>query len=267
MPCRRRVLAPVALCLALTGCGRLGGEVLQSSQNAALPLAAGDVLGQTFAPAGDELVGVDLTTATYGRVPSGTLAVELLDGADGRVLARAEAQGREVADNGWTAFRFESPAPAPERAALEVRWDGAQPVGLYANVPPADDADRGGLQVTAPGAAAAPPLENDPYPRGQILRDGQPATGDLAFRVLGGGGMGGALRTLAGSLGGGLAGLASAPLFAVVWVAALVGAAVLALRGLRPGRTRSAAPTARRAARDPDDPGPAPPARATRRAP
>lgn len=225
----------LALCLVAGGCGRLGGEVLQSSQNGALPLSAGEVLGQTFEPAGDELVGIGLTTATYGRTPSGVLVTDLLDAADGRLLATAEVDGRDVADNGWTAFRFDSSVPAPGRVALEVRWDGTEPIGLYANVPPAEGADRGGLQVTAPGAAVAAPLENDPYPGGELLRDGRPAAGDLAFRVVGGGGPAAAVRTVAGTVGGGLSGLASAPVFTVLWVLALAGCAVLTLRGLRGG--------------------------------
>lgn len=274
MPARPLPVA-IALVVALTGCARVGGEVLQGSQNGALPLAAGQSLGQTFAPAGDRLAGVDVTSATYGRSADGRFTAQLRDAADGRVLATAGVRGRDVADNGWTALRFDRPVPAPALAMVELRWDGTEPIGVYANVPPEPGADRGSLSVTAPGAGTAPPLENDPYVGGTLLRDGARAPGDLAFRVVGTGGPRAAAVTVTGTLGGVLAGLASAPVFAVLWLAALAGCAVLALRGLgvgggRSGRTAPgpgpgpAAAATTRPAGAPDGPAPAPPARATR---
>lgn len=229
-PPTARAVAAVALLVLVSGCARLGGEVLQGSHNVALPLATGETLGQTFATVGDQLVGVDLETATYSRDLDGTLRVELRDAADGRVLATAEVPGEDVADNGWTPVRFDEPVAAPERARVEVAWDGADPVGLYGNVP---DRPRPALEVQAPGAADAAPLVNDPYPGGTLERDGAPAGGDLAFRVVGRPGAAGVARTVGAVLGGLAAGAAQQPVATLLWVAALAGCVTLALRGLR----------------------------------
>jgi hypothetical protein len=222
-------VAALLLCLLLTtGCARIAGEPFQPTHNAALPLERGAALGQTFQVPSGAVAGVDLLTATYGRTPAADaeLIVRLRQDADGPVLAEVALAGTAVPDNGWAIATFEDgPVPVADGvAAVEVTWDGAEPVALRANVPPGD--------------WTADLLLNDPYPGGELLRDGSRGTGDLAFRVRGAPGAGDGARAV-GRLGLGAArGLLDRPLFAVAWSALLAGCLALAVVGLRRGGRR-----------------------------
>lgn len=223
------VLALVALVLA--GCARVGGEAFQPTHNGVVPLEGDATAGQTFRSATGAVRGVDLLVATFGEAADadGTLTVTLADAATGQELARAEVAGGELADNAWVAVRFGAAVPVGDAAAMEATWDGTRPVALRANTPPAGDHEGGDR------------LLNDPYPGGELLRDGAPATGDLAFRVVGDPGPGDGIATAAGLARGLAAGLAAQPLFGVAWVLLLGGALLLALRGVggrRPPRRR-----------------------------
>lgn len=221
---RRRPLAALSAVAVLAGCAGSGGEAFQSTHNGALPLEADRSVGQTFRPASDVVAGVDLLVATYGEQPDpqGRLSATLTDHADGRRLASASVPGAQLDDNAWVRLRFDAPAPAPQVAAIVVTWSGQRPVALRANTPPAElGEDR--------------PL-NDPYPGGELLRDGEPGTGDLAFRVVGAGGVRVAAATYVRLARGFLVGLLADPGFAVVWLALLVGALVLASTGFRRAR-------------------------------
>jgi len=222
-------IAALAGLLALGGCAGAGGEAFQPTTTRALPLTAEQSVGQTFRPATDAVAGIDLLVATFDAPADagGVLTVDLVGGAGGRVLASAEVPGDALGDNEWVAVRFPRPAPAPAAAAIDVRWRGATPVGLWANVPP-------------PGYPAAQD-SNDPYPGGELLVDGAPAQGDLAFRVVGAGGPAAAAGKLARTLGG--AGgrlLGGQPIFAAAWLLGLAGACALAVSGLRRGGPRPA---------------------------
>jgi hypothetical protein len=207
-----------------TGCARLGGEPQQPSHNAALQVTAERTVGQTFEVRGSGVAGVDLLVATFSQPadPSGTLEVVLRDAVGGAEVAVAEVPGGDLADNSWVAVRFDGAQEVGGRPAVEVRWDGASPVALRANVPP----------------DPLPPdvLVNDPYPFGELVLDGELAAGDLAFRVVGADGLAAAPRTARGLVGGLLRGLAGTPAFAVLWLVLLSGCAALAVVGLRRGR-------------------------------
>ncbi|MGH8909496.1 MAG: hypothetical protein ACRD0K_24105 [Egibacteraceae bacterium] len=225
-----RLFFALAALLVLAGCARLGGEAFQASHSGAVPLDA--PVGQTFRPATSGIRGIDLLTATYGQEqdPSGTLRATLRDAQSGTALAVVSVGGDRIGDNRWVPVRFDPPVPAPEVASITVTWDGDTPVALRANVPPAD----------------FDPVEqdaNDPYPGGELLRDGVPAAGDLAFRVLGTGGPRETAAQLVGmvqSAGGRL--LRDELGFALSWLALLAGAVTLAVIGFRQRRTHPMAP-------------------------
>lgn len=224
----RGLVAAAILLAALgaTGCARAGGDAFQATLTEAVAVHETPV-GQTFDPGADRLAGVDLLTATFGERPdpSGELVVSLVDRATGETVATAEVPAEEIDDGAWVAARFDEPARVPAEPAISVEWTGESPVGLWANVPPAD-ADRDERLI------------NDPYPGGQLLRDGQPAAGDLAFRVVGDVGPAEPLRALARVAGGAVLTLAAVPWFGMVWAALLVGAVALAVAGFRLQRRR-----------------------------
>lgn len=217
----------VLVVLALTGCARLGGEALQPSLNAALPLTAERTVGQTFTVAGSGIVGFDLLVATYGAPadPAGRLLLTLRDDLGGDVVDQTEVPGTALTDNAWVAVDIDGRSLRQNgagRPAIEVTWEGTTPVALRANVPdhPID-----------PDV-----LLNDPYPNGELVLDGELAAGDLAFRVRGADGVSAAPRTAAGLVRGAASGLRDQPLFAVTWGLALLGCLALAVWGLRGGR-------------------------------
>jgi hypothetical protein len=211
----------VVAVLGLAGCARLGGEAFQASHSGAIPLEV--PLGQTFRPATKGIRGIDLLTVTYERTPDpeGVLRVVLGDDQTGATLATASLGGDRVGDNRWVPVRFDPPVPAPRVARLTVAWDGDTPVGLRANFPP-------------PHFDPAEQDANDPYPGGELLRDGTRAAGDLAFRVLGTGGWREAVGQLAGmirSAGGRL--LRDDLPFTLVWLTLVAGAVTLAVTGFQ----------------------------------
>jgi hypothetical protein len=210
----------IAALLAVSGCARLGGEAFQPTYSMALPL--GDPVGQTFRPATDAIAGIDLFTVTYAQPadPRGVLTVTLQDGLGGRQLASATLGGQQIADNRGARARFNPPVPAPQVAAVMVRWDGATTVGLQANIPP-------------PGYDPVQQDANDPYPGGELIWNGARAQGDLAFRVVGSGGPDALARQLGGivrSAGGRL--LRDEPAFTLSWLTLLASAVALAVTGL-----------------------------------
>lgn len=225
---RPAVLLLLAGALLLSGCGRLGGWPLQQSQNATVRLEPGTRVGQTFAPAGAAVAGVDVLTATFATTPDGVLTVRLRDGTGGEVLATDEVDGADVRDNGWTPARFDPPVASPELAAVELAWEGDAPIALYANLPPDD--------LTGPEVGGGERLLNDPYAGGELVRDEIPAVGDLAFRAVGAGGAGAAGRMLRDTAADAAAALRRTPVFAVGWALLLLGGASLAIWGLRGGR-------------------------------
>jgi hypothetical protein len=212
----RRWMVVVIGLVMVAGCDRVGGEAFQQSVNGALRLDD-RTLSQTFRPATAAVRGVDLLVATYGAAPdpAGVLQVRLLD--PDAELARARVEGSRLMDNTWLHVAFAEPVTAPEVAAIEVSWDGATPVGLWANTPPAEIAEGR--------------LVNDPYPGGELLVDGERAAGDLAFRVRGDGGAARLPRALAGIAAGALRGLGDRPLFAAGWGLGLLCAVGLAAYG------------------------------------
>ncbi len=256
------VLALPLVALVVAGCARVGGEAFQPTHNGVVPLEGDATAGQTFRSATGAVRGVDLLVATFGEAADadGTLTVTLTEAATGEELARAEVAGGELADNAWVAVRFGAPVPVADAAAVEAGWDGTRPIALRANVPPAEPAELGQGEGergdSSEGADQTAPLLNDPYPGGELLRDGAPATGDLAFRVVGDPGPGDVIATAGGLARGLAAGLAAQPLFGVAWVLLLGGALLLALRGLhgrRPPRRRGTVAQLRQRRRDQQD--------------
>ncbi len=222
----RRPLAALAALILLTGCARLGGEEFQASHSGAVLL--GPTVGQTFRPATSAVRGLDVLTVTYGEDldPDGRLRVTLFDGQRGKRLATATVSGERIDDNEWVPLRFDPPVPSPEIAEFTVAWDGDTPLGLRANVPPR-------------GFDRREQDPNNPYPGGQLRRNGSAAYGDLAFRVLGTGGTGEAITQLTGMFGSAGNRLVHDELpFAVAWLALLTGALALAIMGFRSHSSR-----------------------------
>lgn len=214
----RRAALPLVAAVLLAGCG---SEPFQPTHTDAVPLDGGAV-GQTFRSASQAVGGVDLLVATYREPPDagGTLTVRLRHAPGGPVAAQADIGGAALEDNTWVAARFDEPVAVGEQAALEVAWDGDTRLGLRANLPP--------------GEVGTDRLLNDPYPGGELTRQGQPAAGDLAFRVVG---AREPLAWLTGLARGAGSRLLRAPVFAAVWVVLLAGAIALAVAGLvRPPR-------------------------------
>lgn len=217
----RPLVLPLLLLLVLAGgCARAGGEAFQPTLNEPLPLEAGRTLGQSLNPAGSAVAGVDLQVATYDAPadPEGILTVTLVDPVSGDVLDTAQVGGDAMADASWVRADFGTPVAVGDVVVVEASWDGDTPLALWANVPPAGPA----VEVV-----------NDPYPDGQLVRDGRPSDGDLAFRVVGAGGVGAGAGQLAEVVRSTGARLADQPAFAVLWGLAVVGAAALAVVGLR----------------------------------
>jgi len=211
----------VAGALGLVGCQAASGEAFQYTFNQPVPLGDGETVGQTFRPVTDAVAGVDVLTATYGGGvdAGGELRAVLRDGVGGPALARGSVPGAELGDNEWATIRFPEPARAPEVAALELDWRGDGSVAVWVNAPLED--------------VGEDDLLNDPYEGGELLRGGEPAVGDLAFRVVGTGGPADAARNLASIARRGAGRLGSDPLFALAWLALLGGAVWLGWRGLR----------------------------------
>jgi hypothetical protein len=228
MPLRAAVL--LLLCLLLAGCARVGGDPAQWSHNTVMPLSQEGTIGQTFGVASDALVGVDVLMATFGQVadPAGALHVDLRDATTGDALATTTTPGGAITDNAWAPVRFDPPVDVDGPVAIELSWAGASPVAVRANRP------RGQVEGET--------LVNDPYPDGQLLLDGEPATGDLAFRVVGSNGPQVLPATVARLLRGAVSGLLEQPLFAAAWSGLLLGCLVLAVAGTLHHRRRHAAP-------------------------
>lgn len=212
---RARLSVLLLAAVLLAGCGT---EPFQPTHTDAVPLGDAAVAGQTFRPAAGEVTGVDLLVATYQERPDadGTLTVRLRASPQGAVLAETRVPGAALEDNAWVSARFGEAVAVDGQAAIEAAWDGSAPLGLRANVPPAD--------------VPAERLLNDPYPGGELTRHGEPAAGDLAFRVAGTSGPLAWVSRLARGAGSALLG---APVFAVAWLLLLGGAVTLAVAGSR----------------------------------
>lgn len=211
--------AVIAL-VAVPGCARAGGQPFQPTLNTAIVLDDGDRIGQTVNPAGP-VSAVDLNVATFDAPadPDGVLTVTIRDVADDRtggVVSSAEIRGAELADGTWVAAAFDPPVEVADVALVEATWEGATPLALWAN-------------TTQDGTAA---ITNDPYSGGQLVIDGRPVDGDLAFRVVGPGGVRPAAAQVAEVARSTAARTAADPVFAVAWLLALAGGVVLAVRGL-----------------------------------
>jgi hypothetical protein len=212
-------LAATAVAVAAAGCGRTGGLPFQPTLNTPLPLGGGGQVAQTLALV-DEVSAVDLSVATYGGAPDpdGVLAVALgpVDGR-GPATAVGEVAGADLADGAWVRADLGEVVEVDGPARITATWDGATPLALWAN-------------TTLEGSDG---IRNDPYPAGQLLVDGRPVDGDLAFRLTGPASAGDVLDQ-AGAVGRTAAGRAAQDLrFAVGWPLALAGCAALAWRGLR----------------------------------
>jgi len=223
LPVPRLLVLALAL-WSLAGCARVGGEAFQPTVTTALTLTEDRPVGQTIRPAGDILRGIDVLVATYGTSadPAGTLQVEVLDDA-GVTLSSAQVAGSALHDNDWVTLRFAEPVGVPTQVALHLTWTGQSQVGLYANTPATPHPD--GV------------LLNDPYPGGELLIDGVPAPGDLAFRVRGDGGIGTAVNAVGRLIRDAAGRLNDVPGFALLWVVLMGGATTLAARGFRRSRT------------------------------
>lgn len=219
-------LAVMALLVLTGGCGRAGGEDFQPTHNGVVQVTGDGAVGQTVNPAGDTVAAVDLQVATYAQAPdpAGELEVALRDPATLDLLGSATLAGEDLQDLAWTPVTFDPPVPVGDVVLLEATWSGATSLALLANVPDTDDTGtRSGQDV----------LVNDPYGDGTLVVDGRPEPGDLTFRVRGTAGPTAFLGQLAEVAASAGSRLLAEPFFATSWVLAVLGGAVLAVRGLR----------------------------------
>ncbi|HUG83512.1 MAG TPA: DUF6212 domain-containing protein [Euzebya sp.] len=214
------LLACLGLLVAIGGCVRAGGEPFQPTLTQPLTLEQGRTIGQTFNPAGRAVTAVDVHVATFAAAadPEGILTVRLHDAESGAVLDTAQVAGEDLADATWVSASFDTPVDVGEVALLEVSWAGASPLALWANVPPDGPPTR---------------VVNDPYAGGQLVVDGRAIDGDLAFRIHGTGGVPAGVAQTVEVLRSAGARLAAQPVFAALWLLALIGCGILAVSGLR----------------------------------
>ncbi|MGI9016966.1 MAG: hypothetical protein ACR2HR_07675 [Euzebya sp.] len=198
---------------------RTGGEPFQPALNTPVSLDQGQLIGQTINPAGHRVRQLDVSVATFAAAadPEGELVVVLRDPANRDVLATTVVPGIDIEDGAWVSAGFDPPASVGDLVLAEFNWDGVTPLALWAD-------------TTLEGTRG---ITNDPYPEGELVIDGRPADGDLAFRVVSGpsvtvaaGQLGGVVRSLA-------AGLRDQPVFAVLWLLVLAGATLTAVVGFR----------------------------------
>lgn len=204
--------------LTLAGCQGVSSEAFQYSFNQPLRLDGDRTVGQTFRVRSGAVAGVDVLTATFDERPSGVLLVELRDEPGGSARASAEVSADEVVDSQWASARFDDPVEVGGSATVQLQWRGEGPVAVWANAPLDDPTDDD--------------LANDAYLGGQLLVDGEPAAGDLTFRVVGAGGVGAQLSLVADVARQGLGRLGRAPGFALGWLLLLAGSGALAVWGL-----------------------------------
>lgn len=216
------ILFWVLLGLALSACGRAGGQPFQPALNTPLALPAGQTLGQTLNPPDDIITGLDLSVATFGAPadPGGVLTVTVRPAGQAGVTSEAVVPGTAITDGAWVDATFDPPVRSDGVVVAEIRWDGDTPLALWADVPLEDT--RG--------------ITNDPYPEGQLVIDGRPVEGDLAFRVSGPGGIGAAATQVQRVLRAAGSRLVDQPEFLAVWLAALSASVLLAVRGLGEAR-------------------------------
>lgn len=225
------LLLLVLLAALAGGCARAGGEAFQPTLNSPVLIEPDGSVGQTLNPVTDVVRGVDVPVATFAAEadPAGTLELSLLPadetGADEPPLGTARIAGADLADSAWVTARFEPPVRHDGPLLLTATWDGATTLALWANRPP----DEAAASPFAPGEVPA----NDPYLDGQLVIDGRPAEGDLAFRVRGAGDAAAGLEQLQEVARSTAARLADGPAFALAWALLVAGSAALAVRGLR----------------------------------
>ncbi len=215
----------LALVAGLTGCGRAGGQPFQPALNTPVQITADTVIGQTLNPPSDTIVGLDLSIATFGAPadPDGELTVTLRPVTASGPAVQARVDGSDISDGAWVSATFDPAAPSDGVVLAEMTWEGATPLALWADVP---------LQDTEG-------IVNDPYPPGQLVIDGQPTQGDLAFRVRADGGLTAVVRQIRQTVTTTGVRLLAQPVFSAVWLLGVVAAAWLALTGFRPRRSNA----------------------------
>lgn len=218
----RIACAVVVLTVMLSGCGRAGGQPFQPALNTPLRLDSAIAIGQTLNPPRDTIARLDLSLATFGEPadPEGQLTVTLRPVEGSATATTTQIGGSQITDGTWAAARFEPPVVIDGVALAEVTWTGSTPLAVWADVP---------LEATVG-------ITNDPYPAGQLVIDGRPAAGDLAFRVTGGGGVRAAVDQVGQVLRTAGARLLAQPVFTALWLVAVLGVAWLALAGFKSSR-------------------------------
>jgi len=150
----------------LTGCTVSGVDVEQErASGLAGELLDGHSFGQTFAPQYDGLYRIDLYTATYARDNTHPVIFRVCPApacgsGEEADLARLEIPSAEISNSGPTVITF------PPLA-------GTAGQTLY-------------FSIESPGSVLGDAItiyrnETDVYPGGQMVVDGQPTQGDVAF--------------------------------------------------------------------------------------
>lgn len=208
----------VFLLILLAGCGRVGGEPFQGALNNPITLDDQGSVAQTINPAGGSISQLDVTVATFAAAtdPSGELRVTLTPVGGSTVLGTTTVSGADMVDGSWVSATFDPAVVVPDVVLATFTWEGDTPLAVWAD-------------TTLPGTSG---IQNDPYAKGQLVVDGRPTEGDLAFRVLADGGPGAVVEQVGEVARTGAARLLDEPVFLVLWGLALVGATVLAT-GLR----------------------------------
>lgn len=220
-----RACVAVALVAGLAGCGRAGGQPFQPALNTPVQVNGDTVIGQTLNPPGDTITGLDLSIATFGASadPDGELTVTLRPVTASGPAVQARVDGSDISDGAWVTATFDPAAPGDGVVLAEMTWEGSTPLALWADVPLEDTEG----------------IVNDPYPPGQLVIDGQPTQGDLAFRVRADGGLTAAARQLRQTLTTAGLRLLDQPVFFAIWLLGVIAMAWLAVTGFRPRRSHA----------------------------
>jgi hypothetical protein len=159
----------------------------------ALRFAGGGGLGQRFTPQRDGLRAIDLIVVAEAPALPGEVELRVLEWPSGQELRRAHRPAADARagnpwdfrpgqpEEGWLSFGFE---PIPDSAGRELQVVLSYPLGQ-----------------DTPGTRLAT-LANFPrrYPLGELWVNGNPAGGNLLFRLAGSGTRGDAVRQAGANL-------------------------------------------------------------------
>ncbi len=150
--------------LVLTGCALISVSAQQEKASGLWnELVNGQVYGQTFVAAQDNIYRVDLGTATYARINTASVTFRLRTNPDsGTDLRTVTLRGQDIANDRPTSFIFD---PIPNSRGKSYYFLIESPEAVPDN------------------AITLYAQEADLYLNGSAYRNGQPVPGDLVFTI------------------------------------------------------------------------------------